>query len=139
MSNIQIIGEGSAERMMGIGTIEDVMTQMVNAELQTEFGDRARSDPTQIVITAIGYRDRVRFEVCSWNEETVDNPSAPAQPHLFMIEIESDGENKPLAGKYFTRPCGERVSLAPDEALFFLGLNFRAMAYYNELNRPQKQ
>jgi hypothetical protein len=120
--------EGLMAPALGRGTIEKKFTAIVNSELKSAYQENAHFNPTDIELNALGVEGAEVFEVVSWHQTASSEAPGVMQPHRFDLRLIKSNTEVLLEGNYFRLSGGERCDLSRSEALFFLGLSFRALA-----------
>jgi len=125
---IRIVEESLAGRELATNSIAEVLPRVVNAERHDTFEAHAypASDIELSVAGELG--DVTAFNVNTWLQTASNQAPSVIQPHEFLVQLVSDMGRIPLDNQYLVRPDGTRYKLTPPEALFFLGLSFKAIA-----------
>ncbi|MGI9027510.1 MAG: hypothetical protein ACR2FM_01540 [Candidatus Saccharimonadales bacterium] len=127
-SNIKVTAETFGPPTIGIGSVGEVLPRIVNAELKSTYGEGEYHQPSDIEIAALGLDTVIGLRVNTFVRTASSNAPGIIQPHSFMLELQDDGSQKLLEGKYLTRSAATSYKLTPPEALFILGLHFRTLA-----------
>ncbi len=130
--DIHIVQKFPGVPYSGVGSVEKKLNELVvDSQLERSSG-HISFQPTDITLEPVPYKENY-FNVRAWSETASEDYPGHIL-HDFSFTIEQGIKNKVL-DNVLKVDYGRIYSLSQPEALFFLGLTFRALAAYKNAQR----